>query len=134
MRSMDESQLMAIQELMQDMSPGEREKFMQQMNQQAASDRLDSDIFYRQNDLALMRDNEIRERLVAEAMAGRQGYGGEEDPAQFEEMMMLQMQKQMHQEGKDNYDEHQAELMRNMMSNMSMDDMQQQMMMMQKNE
>lgn len=71
MRSMDESQLMAIQELMQDMSPGEREKFMQQMNQQAASDRLDSDIFYRQNDLALMRDNEIRERMVAEAMAGR---------------------------------------------------------------
>ena len=93
MRSMDENQLMAIQELMQDMSPGEREKFMQQMNQQAASDRLDSDIFYRQNDLALMRDNEIRERMVAEAMAGRQGYGGEEDPAQFEEMMMLQMQK-----------------------------------------
>jgi hypothetical protein len=38
------------------------------MNQQAASDRLDADVFYRQNDMALMRDNDIRERLNAEAM------------------------------------------------------------------
>jgi len=35
------------------------------------------------------------------------------------------MQKQMHQEGKDDFDEHQGELMRNIMSNMDMDNMQQ---------
>ena len=37
--------------------------------------------------MVLMRDNEIRERLSAEAMAGRYGPTGEEDPAQFEEML-----------------------------------------------
>ncbi len=37
--------------------------------------------------MALMRENDIRERLSAEAMAGRYGPTGEEDPAQFEEML-----------------------------------------------
>ena len=41
------------------------------MNQQAASDRLDADVFYRQNDLGLIRDNDLRERLNAEMFAGR---------------------------------------------------------------
>ena len=47
-RTMDQSQLMAIQELMVDMSVEERQKFMDQIHSQVNNDgRLDADVFYR---------------------------------------------------------------------------------------
>lgn len=70
--------------------------------------------------------------MNAELMAGRYGPTGD-DSAHFEEMLN-QMQKQIAMEGKDDQDEHQAELMRNMMANMGVENMQQQMLMMQKQE
>ena len=56
------------------------------MNQQAASDRLDADVFYRQNDIAMMRDNDMRERLAAEMMGARQD-PEEDNAAHFEDML-----------------------------------------------
>ena len=65
-RTMDQSQLMAIQELMVDMSVEERQKFMDQIHSQVNNDgRLDADVFYRhgQDVNSFIRETDERERL-----------------------------------------------------------------------
>ena len=124
-KTLDESQLMAIQELMVDMSLEERKKFMDQIHSQVNSnneDRLDADVFYRHgSDVnSFIRESDQRERLdnPLKRQAIPLGPQGEDDASQFEEIFK-QMQKQMEGDSKNDspaeMDEHQGELMRNIM-------------------
>lgn len=115
---------------MVDMSLEEREKFMSQIGAQVASDgRLDADIFYRHGNMnQFIRENDQRERLdFARAQGIPIGPQGDEDSAHFEEIFK-QMQKQMDNDSKKDsseIDEHQGEIMRNIMGQMGLTQQQQ---------
>lgn len=65
-KTLDSSQLMAIQELMVDMSLEERQRFMDQITSQVNSDGLGPDLFYRGGSSGVnsfIRESDQRERL-----------------------------------------------------------------------
>lgn len=87
----DQNQLMAIQDVMVDMSNEDRQKFMDQINSHVNSDnRMDPDVFYRHGGDAnsFIKETDQRERL--ENPLGRAqiplGPQAEEDAGQFEEI------------------------------------------------
>ena len=82
---LDDRQAAAIEELMADMSTEERAMFMQQMAMQSESQRLDADVFYRQQPTP--------DEMALEEMYDRFG-DGDKDEMMQRYMQMMQVEEE----------------------------------------